>query len=70
LKLKEWGFEKYVPATTMKILVAKAERRARVENKETVFFHGKTRIASERIDLFKKRKAFREGPAVSPSRRK
>jgi hypothetical protein len=54
----------------MKILLAKAERRARLENKETVIFHGKTRIASERINLFKKRKAFREGLAVSPSRRK
>jgi hypothetical protein len=67
LKLKEWGFEKYLPATAMKILVAKAERRAVVENKDTVFFHGKTQIAPERIDLFKKRKAFREGPMASPS---
>ena len=51
----------------MKILVAKAERRAVQENKETVFIHGKIQIAPERIDLFKKRKTFREGPAVSPS---
>jgi hypothetical protein len=67
--LKEWGFEKNLSSAAMKILVAKAERRAVVEHKDTVFFHGKTQIAPERIGLFKKRKAFREGPAASPSQR-
>jgi hypothetical protein len=67
LKLKEWGFEKYLPAAAMKILVAKAERRAMVENKETVFFHRETQIPPERIELFKRRRTFREGPMASPS---
>lgn len=51
LKLKEWGFEKYLSSAAMKILVAKAERRAVVEHKDTVFFHGKTQITPERIGL-------------------
>ena len=67
LKLKEWGFEKYLSTTAMKILVAKAERRALVEKKDTVFLHGKREIATERIELFKTRKCFREGPVASPS---
>jgi hypothetical protein len=65
--LKEWGFEKYLSSTAMKILIAKAERRAFVEKKDTVFFHGKKEIAPERIELFKMRKSFMEGPAASPS---
>lgn len=67
MKLKEWNFEKYVPASQMRILVAKAKKRAREEHKETVFFNGETQIAPERINLFKKRKFTREVEAASPS---
>jgi len=67
LKLKEWGFEKYLSSTAMKILIAKAERRALVEKKDTVFFHGKKEITPERIELFKMRRSFTEGPAASSS---
>ncbi|KAE9374329.1 hypothetical protein N431DRAFT_455105 [Stipitochalara longipes BDJ] len=68
LKLREWGFEKYLSAAAMKILIAKAERRAVVEKKDTVFLHGKKEIAPERIELFKTRKAFREGPRLPQAR--
>ncbi|PMD43189.1 hypothetical protein L207DRAFT_563929 [Hyaloscypha variabilis F] len=53
----------------MKILIAKAERRAFIEKKDTVFFHGKKEIAPERIELFKMRKSFTKGPAASPSQK-
>lgn len=65
--MKQWGFDKYLSTTAMKILVAKAERRAFVEKKDTVFLHGKKEIAPERIELFKTRRSFRQGPAASPS---
>jgi hypothetical protein len=67
MKLKEWNFEKYVPASQMRILVAKAEKRAREENKETVFFNGETQIDPQRFSLFKKRKSTKEADAASPS---
>jgi ribosomal protein L2 len=40
----------------MNIIVSKAEKRAREEGKETVFFHGETHITRERIEQFKRRK--------------
>ena len=49
----------------MKILITKVERRAAEQNKRTAFFHGKSQISPESVDLFKKGKAFREGPAAS-----
>ncbi|TVY25108.1 hypothetical protein LHYA1_G005969 [Lachnellula hyalina] len=36
-KLKDWGFDKNIPAQDMQILVAKAEKRARDDGKETIF---------------------------------
>jgi hypothetical protein len=56
MQLMTWGFAKYVPASHMRILVAKAEKRAREEGKETIFFNGQNQIAPERIEHFKKRK--------------
>jgi hypothetical protein len=67
MKLKDWNSEKYVLASQMRILIAKAEKRAREEYKETVFFNGETQIAPERINLFKKRKFTREVDAASRS---
>jgi hypothetical protein len=66
MKLKDWNFEKYLPAAWMKTIVAKAEKRACDENKATVFFYGESQIAPERIENFKKRKTTKEAKVVSP----
>jgi hypothetical protein len=55
-KLKEWKFEKNIPANDMSFIVAKAEKRAREEGKETIFFHRETQVTRERIEQFKRRK--------------
>ena len=56
-KLKEWGFEKYLSANSMKVIVAKSDKRKLDEGKETVFYHHGAKITSARIETFKKRKA-------------
>jgi len=66
-KLKEWKFEKNVSASDMTIVLAKAEKRAREEGKETAIFHGGNQITKERIEQFKRRKTFREEVMMSPS---
>ncbi|KAE9362874.1 hypothetical protein N431DRAFT_475704 [Stipitochalara longipes BDJ] len=55
MKLKDWGFEKYISSSSMKFIVAKVEKRAREEEKDTVFLHHKLEVASSRIKLFKKK---------------
>lgn len=67
--MKEWGYDKNLSAPEMQILVAKAEKRAREEDKDTVFFLGEQRISVERIENFKKRKVVKD-EVVSPSARK
>src|SRR5450756_2448998 len=49
-------------------MVAKAEQRDIVTDKETIFSHGNTLIAPERISHFKKRKTLEGGPTPSPRR--
>lgn len=66
-KLKEWGFDKNIPAQHMQILVAKAEKRARDDGKETVFLHGGSEVRPERFEHFKKRKTMQLMEAASPS---
>jgi hypothetical protein len=66
-KLKEWKFDKNISATNMSIVVAKAEKRAREEGKETVFFHGDCQISPERIQQFKRRKTSKIAEAESPA---
>lgn len=66
MKLKEWRFEKYLSEMDMKVIVAKADKRAR-EQKKTVFFHHNNRLAAEKIENFKKRRAVKESIAASPS---
>jgi hypothetical protein len=56
LKLKEWGFEKYLSRSDMAVIAAKANKRYREESRETVFYHGETRISKERLDNFKRRR--------------
>ena len=66
-KLKEWKFDKKISTTDMRIVVAKAEKRARNEGKDTTFFHGDMQITAERIEQFKRRKTCRKDIEVSPS---
>ena len=56
MKLKEWRFDKYLSTKDMNIIIAKGEKRSRDGGKDTIFFHGGSRITSERIHNFKKRK--------------
>ena len=65
-KLKEWKFDKNVSSTHMNILIAKAEKRAREDGKETVFFYGETQISAERIKQFKRRKTCKDADVISP----
>ena len=67
MQLKDWGFEKYVPASDMRILIAKAEKRSIEDNKETIFFKGECQIPQEKIDLFKRRKVTKQTAPASPS---
>ena len=66
MKLKEWKFEKYLSDRDKRIIVAKAEKRAR-DGKDTVFYYGDAEITTERIENFKRRKVSKEMEAVSPS---
>lgn len=56
MKIKEWNFEKNLPANEMAFIAAKAEKRRADEGKETIFFRGDMWIGPERIENFKKRK--------------
>jgi ribosomal protein L2 len=64
-KLKEWKFDKNISSNDMSAIVLKAEKRAREEGKETIFFHGGTEITRERIEQFKRRKINKENQALS-----
>ncbi|KAH8780621.1 hypothetical protein F5882DRAFT_500542 [Hyaloscypha sp. PMI_1271] len=65
-KLKEWNFDKNISSHDMSIIVAKSDKRARDEGKETVFFHGETQITRQRIEQFKRRKTWKAAEPVSP----
>jgi tetratricopeptide (TPR) repeat protein len=67
MQLKTWNFDKNVSATDMGIVAAKAEKRAREEGKETIFFYGESQILPERIEYFKRRKTTKLADAASPS---
>jgi hypothetical protein len=67
MKLKEWNFDKHLPATNMGIILAKDTMRATEEGKETVFFNGGQEINAERIENFKKRMNSNGVGIASPS---
>jgi hypothetical protein len=67
-KLKEWGFEKHLAVPEMKVIIAKAEKRARA-GKDTVFIHNGIVMPTEKIENFKRRKVVRETAPASPSAR-
>jgi hypothetical protein len=52
----------------MKVIVAKAEKRARA-GKDTVFIHNGIVMPTEKIENFKRRKVVRETAPASPSAR-
>ena len=67
-KLKAWGFEKYLRKSDMQVLLAKAEKRASEDNKDTVFRVGGRKLDPERLQRFKKRKLDAEDEGLpSPS---
>jgi len=66
-QLKEWGFQKNLPARHMVILVAKQEKRLRDYGKDTVFLRSGVEIRAEKFETFKKRKASKLFQASSPS---
>ena len=56
MKLKEWNFEKNFKKSQMDVLVAKAAKRSTDDDKDTVFYHGRTEISSQKVQNFKKRR--------------
>ncbi|KUJ12354.1 uncharacterized protein LY89DRAFT_738142 [Mollisia scopiformis] len=56
MKLKEWGFEKNIPAKEIGIMAKIAEKRKREEGKETSFERGGLLVPQNKLDAFKKRK--------------
>ncbi|MCJ1306284.1 hypothetical protein MMC08_009104 [Hypocenomyce scalaris] len=65
-RLKQWKFEKNLKASDMKILVAKAYKRAREDNKGTKFRFRGREMDREKMDRFKKRTT-QEEELASPS---
>jgi len=66
MKLKEWNFEKYFPSAIMSFAVAKTEKRKNEEGKDTIFYHGESKIPSEKIEHFKRRKMSNKARIASP----
>ncbi|CZR62804.1 related to cercosporin resistance protein [Phialocephala subalpina] len=66
-KLKEWQFDKNLPLNVMGFVIAKAEKRVRNENKETVFYHRDSQISSAKIRNFKKRMTKTAAEGAPPS---
>ncbi|PVH83905.1 hypothetical protein DL98DRAFT_569297 [Cadophora sp. DSE1049] len=56
MKIKEWNFEKNLPANEMSYITAKADKRKAEDDKDTIFVRGTIKILPERIRNFKKRK--------------
>jgi hypothetical protein len=67
MKLKEWKFEKYLHATDMKIIVAKAAKRATMEGKETVFYNAGQQMSAERLETFRKKFAWEGEDMLYPN---
>jgi len=67
MKLKEWGYEKHLTLTEMKIVVAKIDKRKREEGKDTIVCHNDVQMPMKKIENFKRRKVIRESDPASPS---
>ncbi|KUJ15238.1 uncharacterized protein LY89DRAFT_670738 [Mollisia scopiformis] len=55
LKLDEWKFNKNIRTDEMLFVLAKGEKRAKHDGKDTVFFHGGSRIKRQKIEKFKRK---------------
>ncbi|CZR56271.1 uncharacterized protein PAC_06159 [Phialocephala subalpina] len=55
-KLKEWGFEKNIPAKEMSFMAAKSIKRKFEEAKDTIFYRGGTLVDESKVEEFKKRR--------------
>jgi hypothetical protein len=66
MQIKEWKFEKHLKAENMMTVLTKAEKRARDEGKESIFFHAGSEISNQRIVNFKKRKIAQKLESTSP----
>lgn len=70
MKLDEWGYQKYLSEQDVTILIAKADRRAKHEGKDTACLLNGLMISDSRFDNFKRRKDARKFEGASPSNRK
>jgi len=64
-KLKEWDFEKYIKASVMTALLAKAGKRKFEEDKDTRFRYKGQDILPSRMDRFSKRTFVKNDRRVS-----
>lgn len=65
--MKEWDFEKNVPAKEMLFMVAKAKKRELEDGKETVFYRNGITVDQSKVENFKKQKLDVSGNNVEPS---
>ncbi|KAF8863776.1 hypothetical protein BDZ45DRAFT_88170 [Acephala macrosclerotiorum] len=54
-KLREWNFDKNLTKNEMKVVIAKAEKRATEEGKETIFFHRGNMVPPAKFSAWQKR---------------
>ncbi|KUJ17970.1 uncharacterized protein LY89DRAFT_34227 [Mollisia scopiformis] len=67
MQMKEWNFDKNMSKHDMAILVAKAEKRARDADKDTIFYNRGKEISSEKFLHFKKRRITEQIEVASSS---
>ncbi len=65
--MKEWKFDKNINKNDMTILAAKAEKRARDGDKQTIFYCRGEIIKSEKLVNFQKRMVVEDIAPASPS---
>lgn len=63
-KLREWNFDKNLTKREMKIVVAKAEKRALEDGKETIFFQNENPIPPAKVMIWQRKIAM---TATSPA---
>jgi hypothetical protein len=67
IKLKEWRFEKNVPAKEMSFMAAKARKRELEDGKETVFYRNGVMVDASKVENKKQKlNADNEGNFMVP----
>jgi endogenous inhibitor of DNA gyrase (YacG/DUF329 family) len=56
IKMKEWKFEKNIPAREMSFMASKAIKRELEAEKETVFYRHGVLVDGSKVDQFKRQK--------------